>query len=274
MTNACLEIVRRHDPDRFLLSLMVAAKYRPAIWAVFALNYEIAKTREVVSDTTIGLIRLQWWRDAIAEIYGGGVVRRHEVVDELAKAIRAYDLPREDFDNLIYAREFDLEGVAPANLEGLENYCDYTTTPLYRLVLKICGDDLSEAESARLGAESIEYARIGIIRSVVFMRNQRRVMLPQEILVKYNLSEQKLCDFKTFENLPEVIKEVMIEQKQFRNGFPVPKSKFLKAVRLMNMLYAQKIKSVQYDVFDPRLQIAPPFMALRLWMRLWGGSFI
>lgn len=269
MTTNCLNIVREQDHDRFLLSLMVAAKFRPALWALFAFNYEVAKTREVVSDTTIGLIRLQWWRDAIAEIYEDKPVRRHEVVDELAEAITTYNLPREDFDNLIYAREFDLEGVAPANLEGFCNYCDFTTTPLYRLALKICGNSSDKDESARLRAESIEYARIGILRSFVFMRTQRRVMLPQDILAKYKLSEQKLYDFSKFDGLPDVVKEVLEGGEQFRYDSSASKSVFLRAVTKMNHLYRKRIEAVQYDLFDPKLQIAPPFMALRLWVTKW-----
>ncbi len=255
-------IIRQQDSDRFLLSLMAPVKCRPALWALFAFNYEIAKTREVVSETTIGLIRLQWWREAIAEIYEGQEVRKHEVVEELAQAIKNYDLPRESFDSLIYAREFDLEGVAPANMEGLNNYCDYTTTPLYRLALQIIGE---KYESARLKAESIQYARIGILRVIPFMRSQRFVMLPQDILAKYKLSEQKLCDFNEFQDLPKVIKEILDGDNQLRNDQSVPRSRFLRAVAKVNALYTNKIESVQYNVFDPKLLLAPRFMALRVW---------
>ena len=76
----CGNLVRQQDPDRFLLSLFVPAKVRPALWALYAFNYEIAKTREVVSETATGLIRLTWWREAIDEIYQGRPVRQHQVV--------------------------------------------------------------------------------------------------------------------------------------------------------------------------------------------------
>ena len=122
----CGNIVRQQDSDRYLLSLFAPAKHRHALWALFAFNCEIAKTREVVSETTIGLIRLQWWRDAIAEIYEGKPVRQHEVVQPLAQAIKNYHLPRDLFDTLIYAREFDLEDVIPSNIAGLRTYCEKT----------------------------------------------------------------------------------------------------------------------------------------------------
>ena len=262
MSSNCLDIVRKHDPNRFLLSLMVPARHRPALWALFAFNYEIAKTREVVSETTIGLIRLQWWREAIAEIYEGRTVRKHEVVDELAKAIRDYNLPRPLFDNLIYAREFDLEGVAPANFDGFVNYCDFTTTPLYQLALQITGE--SEDESI-LKAVSVQYAGVGLVRAVPYMRIQRHVMLPQEILAKNETSEQKILDFNEKEKLPKVVQEVLSGINQFRYAAPKPKSRFLKAADKMNSLYANQVESVQHDVYDATLRLDPRCMALRVW---------
>lgn len=258
-----MNIVRQHDHDRFLLSLMVPSRYRDALWALFAFNYEIAKTREVVSDTTIGLIRMRWWHDAIAEIYEGKKVRRHEVVDELAKAIRKYNLPQEDFDNLIYAREFDLEGVAPASLEGFINYCDFTATPLMHLVSCVVGESVHESILKR---ESIRNAALGLVRAVPYMRSQRRVMLPQDVLAKNNMSPEKLCDFKRFEKIPDVIKEVLDGVNQFRYDHSAPNKRFFKALKKMNDLYEAQIESLSYDVFSPALGVPPRFMALRLWI--------
>lgn len=263
MQSNCLDIVRRHDPDRFLLSLMVPQRYRPSLWALFAFNYEIAKTREVVSETMIGLIRLQWWRDAIDEIYSDKPVRKHEVVDALCRIIEQYDLPREDFDALIYAREFDLEGVTPANLSGLMKYCEYTATPLNRLVLKICGQFENEST---LNAISSHYALIGTLRAVPYMLNQRRLMLPQDMLSKYNISEQKLFDFNEKENLPKVVMDIITSQNQLRYAATGVKSPFLKAMQKMSYLYRVQLESVQGDVFDSALHVPPRFMALRVWV--------
>lgn len=267
MSDYCLDIVHKHDYDRFLLALMVPQKHRAALFALFAFNYEIAKTREVVSETTIGLIRLQWWHEAIKEIYEDKVVRQHEVVNALAEVIKKYDLPREEFDNLIYAREFDLEGVAPANIEGLIHYADYTTTPLYRLVLKILNE--SESESI-LKTVSVQYAVVGLVRAVPYMLAQRRLMLPQDVLTKFNITEQKLFDFNDQENLAEVIQEILASKNIFRNDQTKPKSKFLKAVRAMSSLYTNQLESVQMNPYDSALIIAPRFMALRVW---WASRF-
>lgn len=257
-------IVRQQDSDRFLLSLMAPARCRAALWALFAFNYEIAKTREVVTETQIGLIRLQWWREAISEIYEGQTLREHEIVKALARAIHDYNLPRPLFENLIYAREFDLEGVAPANMDGFIHYCDFTTTPLNALALQIIGE--SEDESV-LKAISVHYAAVGLVRAVSYMRTQGRVMLPADILAKNNLSEKKMLDFKEKENLSKVIKQVLDGINQFRYAQTLPKTRFAKAAAQMAALYANQIESVQHDIYDPRITIPPSLMALRIWVR-------
>lgn len=264
MFDYCQKSVREHDYDRYLLSLFAPASARSYLWALFAFNYEIAKTREVVSDTTIGLIRLQWWRDAIAEIYEGRDVRRHEVVQPLAEAIQKFDLPREQFDNLIYAREFDLEGVSPANIEGLINYCDYTNTPLTHLALKIIG--LEENEEA-VKAVSVHYALVGTLRAVPYMFNDRRMMLPSDVLAKNDMSIQKIFDFNEVKNLPQVISELLSVQKEFRYDDLAINSKFLKAMSAIGESYQAQIESAQYDVLSSKLGMRPSFFALRVWAK-------
>ena len=176
----CGQIVRDYDPDRFLLSMFAPATVREDLWALFAFNHEIAKTREVVTETQLGLIRLQWWREAIAALYGEQTERgvpEHEVVRPLAEAIKRHNLPREHFDKLIYAREFDLEDVLPGNLEGLLNYADFTTTPLMKLAVQICGDD---PEMELVQPVAVNYALMGILRAVPTHARQRRCYLPED----------------------------------------------------------------------------------------------
>jgi hypothetical protein len=117
------DLLRRHDRDRYLCALFTPEDRRAAVIALYAFNYEIAKTREVVSEPLLGRIRLQWWREAIAEAYGGATAREHEVMTPLASAIRQYRLSREHFDAMIDAREMDLDDAPPASMAALDDDC-------------------------------------------------------------------------------------------------------------------------------------------------------
>src|SRR5215469_6490166 len=75
--SAVAAIVRRHDRDRFQTALFAPAARREALFALYAFNYEIARVRESVSQPTLGQMRLQWWREAIAAAFEGGGIRQH-----------------------------------------------------------------------------------------------------------------------------------------------------------------------------------------------------
>ena len=62
--------------------------------------------------------RLQWWREAIAEIYEGKSPRAHPIVEALVSAIHGFQLSHSHFEHLIAAREADLEPSQPATVSG------------------------------------------------------------------------------------------------------------------------------------------------------------
>jgi len=251
--------VRVYDLDRFLLSLLVGERYRAALWALFAFNHEIAKTREVVSETQLGLIRLQWWRERIGEIYEGKAVAEHEVLQVVAAAIKEYNLRHEYFENLIYAREFDLEDVLPANMDGLLHYADYTGAPLMRLVMQVMGDD---PEGEIIQKVAVNYALTGLIRAVSFHASQRRCYLPQDIMKAHNVRPSHLYEGKAQEGLPNVIQEVSGHIVDIHK----PKNRFLRASQKLAMMYRNKIHSCDYNIFAAKMAVPPAFKELRLFL--------
>src|SRR3546814_19077229 len=83
-------------------------RQREHLFALYAFNHEVAKTAEVVSEPLIGRIRLQWWRECLDGIYDGAA-RQHEVVQPLAEAIAARQLPPALLEAIIDARELALD---------------------------------------------------------------------------------------------------------------------------------------------------------------------
>ncbi len=253
----CGNLVRQQDADRYLLSLLYKGAQREALWALFAFNHEIAKTREVVSETATGLIRLQWWRDAVNKIYDGEVLE-HEVVKALADTIAQYDLPKEPFETLIYAREFDVEDRQPSNLDGMLKYAGLTSVPLNALVLKVLGEDEDEGV---LHDVSVQYAVAGLLRAVPYHMKQRRCYLPQALMDGYDVSVSKLYDWKKFEALIPVTREIV----QVMDKKVQPDNRFLKASYKLSAIYYNQISKCGYNMFDSKMILDPPFKALRVW---------
>ncbi|MGH1399475.1 MAG: phytoene/squalene synthase family protein [Alphaproteobacteria bacterium] len=265
----CEQVVRGQDADRYLLCQFAPAGLRPALYALFAFHCEIAKTRDVVSETQLGLIRLQWWRDAIGKLYSGEVLE-FPVLQGLAQVIREHDLDRADFEALIYAREFDLEDVRPSTLEGLLQYCDYTGTPLLRMVGKVLG-----AEGEPLSVIAGNYGLVGVLRSVGYFAQKRRCLLPEAVMEARGVKLNQLYDppspkasarrgGKLQEGMVGVIEECA---GAFVGGVRAEHRVF-KAMQKLAEVNMGHVRRCGYDVFDPRYTLPPAFKVLRVVLNL------
>jgi phytoene synthase len=249
----CGGIVRKHDPDRFLLSLFAAPDVREGLWALYAFNYEIARTREVVSETQLGLIRLQWWRDALGDFYDGKTPLKNPVLEALCTTIERYALPRDTFETLIYAREFDLEDRLPASLDGMVKYAEFTSVPLMALSLSLVGGSTANNTATA-------YALTGLLRAVPTHLRQRRCYLPENMIPPV----QDLYDGKEIEKLKPAVEAIVQKAESLLAAAASEKAGRLHAK--LAQMYLNQIKTTDYDVFSPRLTIPPFARELRLWM--------
>tara|TARA_R110002051_G_scaffold2593_5_gene13862 strand:+ start:10773 stop:11465 length:693 start_codon:yes stop_codon:yes gene_type:complete len=77
--------VRKVDEDRWISSRYAPSAQRQALTALYALAYELARVRLAVSEETLGLIRFQWWREALTELEEGKSPREHDVCLAIAE---------------------------------------------------------------------------------------------------------------------------------------------------------------------------------------------
>jgi NADH dehydrogenase [ubiquinone] 1 alpha subcomplex assembly factor 6 len=183
------ELVRRHDHDRFQTALFAPAARRDALLALYAFNFEIARVRERVREPMMGHIRLEWWREAVAEAFGDGPVRRHDIVEPLGVAIREYRLSRAHFERLIEARERDLEEEPPATLAALEVYAEGSSASLLLLALEILGAEGAEAAAAAREV-GIAYGLAGLLRAMRYLALTGRRVIPADTAERVGLDER------------------------------------------------------------------------------------
>lgn len=126
--DACAALVRTADPDRFASAMCARnLSQRADLMVIYAFNVEVARAPWVTQEEMIAEMRLQWWKDAIAEIYEDNTVRRHEVVTPLSEVVARNQLPRALFDELIEARRFDIYREGHASQEAFETYIASTS---------------------------------------------------------------------------------------------------------------------------------------------------
>ncbi|HXY99323.1 MAG TPA: phytoene/squalene synthase family protein [Stellaceae bacterium] len=276
---ALAPLVRRHDRDRFLTALFAPASSREALLALYAFNYELAKTREVVSEPMLGRIRLQWWRDALDAVYAGDPPRRHEVVAPLAAAIRRHSLGRAHFDALIDAREADLVDEAPASLAALETYAEASSARLVLLALEVLGESGDAAREAGR-AIGIAYALSGLLRAVPFHARTRRLYLPRDLVAAAGLEVGRgLFELKPSPALRRVVEGVAARAGTHLAAAQALRPRLSRAAlpALLPAVLARadlaRLARAGYDPFAPAIARPDPWRSWRLALASLRGRY-
>ncbi len=143
---ACAKLVERGDPDRFLAVMAAPVTARAQLLPLYAFNLEVARAIWVTKEPMIAEMRLQWWRDVVAE----ASPRAHEVVSPFHAVIQAADLPLEVIDRLIEARRWDIYKEPFADEAAFDAYIEDTGAGLMWLAARATGAG-PEAEAAVRG---------------------------------------------------------------------------------------------------------------------------
>jgi NADH dehydrogenase [ubiquinone] 1 alpha subcomplex assembly factor 6 len=267
--------VRAHDPERWLTLLLAPRPARDDLAALYGFNLEIAKTAEVTREPLIGAMRLQWWRDAVAAIFEGGQVPRHEIAQPLARAIHAHLLPRAPFDALLEARELDLEPGGPPDLDAVAAYAAQTGGGLAALALRIAG---AEGEAALRAAQHVGtgWALLGLLRATPFLATRRRTLLPADLRQRHGVTDTALFAGRS-DGLAEVVapiaaraREELAQARALRTAVP----RRARPTLLLAALADAHLADLARAGFDPfRLPEPRRDAALRLAWRWLRGRY-
>lgn len=275
----CAEQVRRHDPDRFLAALYAPPDRRDAMMTLLAFNLEIAKTRDSVSEPMLGEIRLQWWREAIEEIFGGGPVRRHEVAEPLAEVVRDRALSRGHIDRLIDARAFDLYDETPSTVASLVDYADGTSATLSLLSLELLGAADDDAATAAARDVGIAWSIVGLIRAMPHHLRQGRVYLPAELQRQFGVDGNDLRELRESDALAraigalaDVARGKLAEARSHRRDVPAAARPALLHGILADG-YLSRMRRAGYNIYDARLKLRPGLLSALLAYRGFLGRY-
>ena len=133
--NACAALVARGDPDRFAAVMAAPVAMRANLFVLYAFNLEVARAPWVTREPLIAEMRLQWWRDVVAE----PAPRAHDVAGPLFDLIRDAGMPVDVLDRLIAARRWDVYSEPFADAAAFDGYLDDTAAGLMWLAARACG---------------------------------------------------------------------------------------------------------------------------------------
>ena len=268
--------MQRHDRDRFQTVLFAPVARREALFALYAFNYEIARVRERVTQPTLGRIRLEWWREAVAAAFDGGLTRHHVVVEPLTAAIREYPLTRVHFDRLIDTRENDLDDEPLPSLEALEDYAEGTSSRLVYLALEILGarDQPTTLAGFHVG---IGYALAGLLHSMPYLAPTGRRVIPTDIAARTGLDDADYYSLRTKPALRAASAELAAAASRHlvsarrariaRSALPA----LLPATIARRSL--TRLRRAGYDPFEPSLTTRDPLQSWQLAIAMLLGRF-
>ncbi len=121
------------DRDAYVATLMAPAAARPHLAALHAFAAEIAAIPSRVREPMAGMVRLQWWRDALS----AGAATGNPVADALISTIAALGLPLEPFLGMLEGRSFDLYDDPMPGRTQLEGYLGETRSALIQVACMI-----------------------------------------------------------------------------------------------------------------------------------------
>lgn len=248
-TAACAEIVRRHDRERYLVSLFAAPELRDGLFAILAANHEIAKTAEVVSEPMIGQIRLQWWREAFDGIEAG-TPRQHEVVLPLAFAAEHHPDVLNDLRRIVDAREADLSGEPVPDLDALEHYAAATGGEITVAMARVVGADTAMARD--LGTA---WALIGLVRALPALLASGRAPLPASLLEETGVTLSKVKDLPGSVDLASLSRPIVNRGRERLSAVrsnPVLRHRSARVFRLMAARAQDLSTTLERAGDDPR----------------------
>jgi phytoene synthase len=201
------EALRKADHDRYLSTLILDARHRDAVTALYAFNADVSAVRERITNPAPGEVRLQWWSDAISG-EEHGAVRQNPVADALLQVMGRYNIPGGTLLRLIGARRFDLYDDPMPDLESFEGYAGETNSTLYQLAAMILNDGAQIETGDAAGHLGVAHAMIGHLRAFGYVSGQGRIMLPWTILEANGVREQELFSRTDSEGLHEALSQI------------------------------------------------------------------
>nr|XP_015213196.1 PREDICTED: NADH dehydrogenase (ubiquinone) complex I, assembly factor 6 [Lepisosteus oculatus] len=273
----CLDLVRVRDYEGFICSLLMPVALRRSSIALRAFNVELAQVKDAVSQKTIGLMRMQFWKNAVEEIFRDEPPHQ-PVTAELWRAVKKHSLTKRWLLRIIKEREKDLDDRAYRSLPELESYSENTQSSLLYLLLESLGvkDVHADHAASHIGkAQGI----VTCLRATPYHSRRRRVYLPMDICMLHGVSQEDFIRGSGEQKVRDVVFDIASQAhvhlhhaRSFSKNVPLNASPaFLQTVALED--YLERVRRVDFDVFHPSLQKRNPLLPLQLYIKSWKRTY-
>jgi 15-cis-phytoene synthase len=199
-------ILREGDPDRYLATLFAPVVARDDLFALYALNVELAHIGERVNEPDLGKIKLQWWREALARS-ATGEATASPVADAIGAVLKKRPDAAGRIGKMIDAREFDVAVRIMPAMSALEAYLDATAGSLFAAAITIGGGEAYRLQPL-CDAAGRAYGLAGLMRSLPVHAARGRCDLPVDLLRHHGTSPEQILSGQPSTGLASVLAEL------------------------------------------------------------------
>jgi squalene synthase HpnC len=215
----CRQLAESHYENFHVATWFLPKALRPHFQSIYAYCRISDDLGDEVGDRSVALALLDLWGRELEACYEGRA--RHPVFVALAETIRACNIPKEPFADLLVAFRQDQTVTRYATMDEVLAYCRYSANPVGRLVLYACGE-VSD-ENFRLSdatCSALQLANFWQDVRVDFTKD--RVYIPQDDMRRFGVSDETIAlGVATPEFRALLRHEVDFARSLFARGLPL-----------------------------------------------------
>ncbi|GAC1649218.1 MAG: squalene synthase HpnC [Acidobacteriaceae bacterium] len=217
----CQTLATSHYENFHVASWFLPKRLRAHFYSVYAYCRISDDLGDEVGDPRLSLELLDEWNSELDACYTGQP--QHPVFVALAQTIRACDIPKQPFADLLTAFRQDQVTFRYESFDDLLGYCENSANPVGRLVLYICG--YRDAERQQLSDYTCTALQLANFwQDVAVDLKKGRIYLPTQSLRQFGVSESDLSQPNASDAVKQLIKfEVDRARAWFRRGLPLIK---------------------------------------------------
>ena len=201
--------VQLYDRDRYVACLFSKRNVQERLLTLYAMNSQLERIAEQVSEPQLGEIRLQWWRDSLSQI-GNGENIGHPVVDQIGNCFDLSADFQRHLTEMIDARSFDISGIQMPDRRALKTYLLKTEGALLKLG-SMSLDNLPTVDPALLEAASELYGYTKLMVNLPFHSARGLILLPQDLCEQFELDPAHLQTGKMSSELSALLEFLQTE---------------------------------------------------------------
>jgi len=215
----CRRLATTHYENFHVASWFLPARLRPHFHSIYAYCRIADDLGDEVGNREQSLALLDLWGRELDACYQGEA--RHPVFVALAETVRACDIPKQPFADLLVAFRQDQNVLRYPSMDDVLEYCRYSANPVGRLVLYACG--YRTPEMFLLSDFTCTALQLANFWQDIRSDYERgRIYLPLDDMQKYGVDEATIARREPAPAFRELVRhEVDYTRQLFTNGLPL-----------------------------------------------------